>query len=128
MYVLSSFSLARIFVTLWSIAHQAPLSMGFSRQEYLSGCYALLQGIFLTQESNLPFLCLLYWQAVSLPPAPSGKHNVICRCPFSERRHSLLCSLSGFLIYLFFTLNKNGCWKVPLGHNFLFYLYIVGLN
>ena len=25
------------FVTLWTIAHQAPLSMGFSRQEYWSG-------------------------------------------------------------------------------------------
>ena len=37
MYVLSRFSRARIFVTLWSVAHQAPLSMGFSRQEYLSG-------------------------------------------------------------------------------------------
>ena len=27
----------RLFVTLWRIAHQAPLSMGFSRQEYWSG-------------------------------------------------------------------------------------------
>ena len=26
-----------LFVTLWAIAHQAPLSMGFSRQEYWSG-------------------------------------------------------------------------------------------
>ena len=26
-----------IFVTLWMIAHQAPLSMGFFRQEYWSG-------------------------------------------------------------------------------------------
>ena len=25
------------FVTLWTLAHQAPLSMGFSRQEYWSG-------------------------------------------------------------------------------------------
>ena len=25
------------FVTLWTIAHQAPLSMGFPRQEYQSG-------------------------------------------------------------------------------------------
>ena len=25
------------FVTLWTITHQAPLSMGFSRQEYWSG-------------------------------------------------------------------------------------------
>ena len=27
----------QLFVTLWTVAHQAPLSMGFSRQEYLSG-------------------------------------------------------------------------------------------
>ena len=27
----------RLFVTQWTVAHQAPLSMGFSRQEYWSG-------------------------------------------------------------------------------------------
>ena len=27
----------QLFVTLWTVAHQAPLSMGFSRQEYWSG-------------------------------------------------------------------------------------------
>ena len=26
-----------LFVTLWTIAHQAPLSMGFPRQEYWTG-------------------------------------------------------------------------------------------
>ena len=26
-----------LFVTLWTVAHQAPLSKGFSRQEYWSG-------------------------------------------------------------------------------------------
>ncbi|CAI9155108.1 unnamed protein product [Rangifer tarandus platyrhynchus] len=35
--ILSPFSLARLFVTLWTVAHQTPLSMGFSRQEYWSG-------------------------------------------------------------------------------------------
>ena len=30
-------SLVQLFVTLWTVAHQAPLSMGFSRQEYWSG-------------------------------------------------------------------------------------------
>ena len=25
------------YVTLWTVAHQAPLSMGFSRQDYWSG-------------------------------------------------------------------------------------------
>ena len=34
---LSSFSCVWLFVTQWTVAHQAPLSMGFSRQEYWSG-------------------------------------------------------------------------------------------
>ena len=29
--------LGRLFVTLWTVAHQASLSLGFSRQEYWSG-------------------------------------------------------------------------------------------
>ena len=33
----SHFSCARLFATLWPVARQAPLSMGFSRQEYWSG-------------------------------------------------------------------------------------------
>ena len=37
------------------------------------GCCALLQGIFPTQGSNLSLLCLLHWQAGSLPLAPPGK-------------------------------------------------------
>ena len=52
-WVLSHFSRVRLFATLWSVAHQAPLSMGFSRQEYWMSCHALLQGVFLTQGSNL---------------------------------------------------------------------------
>ena len=34
--VLSRFSCVQLFVTLRTVAHQAPLSMGFSRQEYWS--------------------------------------------------------------------------------------------
>ena len=30
-------SRVRLFSTPWTVAHQAPLSMGFSRQEYWSG-------------------------------------------------------------------------------------------
>ena len=33
----SHFSCVQLFATLWTVAHQAPLSMGFSRQEYWSG-------------------------------------------------------------------------------------------
>ena len=35
--VLSCFSCVQLFVTLWTVARQVPLSMGFSRQEYWSG-------------------------------------------------------------------------------------------
>ena len=38
--------------TPWTVACQAPLSVGFSRQEYGMGSHSLLQGIFLTQELN----------------------------------------------------------------------------
>ena len=34
---LSHYSHVRLFVTQWTIALQAPLSMGFSRQKYWSG-------------------------------------------------------------------------------------------
>ena len=68
-----SLSCVQLSATLWTVAHQTPLSMGSSRQEYWSGCRALLQGIFLTQGSNLHLLLLLHWQVDSLPLVPRGK-------------------------------------------------------
>ena len=35
--MLSCFICVQLFATLWTVALQAPLSMGFSRQEYWSG-------------------------------------------------------------------------------------------
>ena len=35
--MLSRFSHVQLCGTLWTVAHQAPLSTGFSRQEYWSG-------------------------------------------------------------------------------------------
>ena len=40
----------------WTLAHQAPPSKEFSRQEYWGGLHFLLQGTFLTQGSNLGLL------------------------------------------------------------------------
>ena len=47
-----------LFVTPWTTARQAPLSMEFSRQEYW-GLPFPTHGIFPTQQSNP---CLLHWQ------------------------------------------------------------------
>ena len=35
--MLNQFNHVQLFVIQWTIAHQAPLSMGFPRQEYWSG-------------------------------------------------------------------------------------------
>ena len=51
----------QLFVTPWTIAHQAPLSMGLSRQGYWMCCHFLLQGIFLTQGWNPHLLLFLHW-------------------------------------------------------------------
>ena len=63
------------FATPW--AHQAPLSMGFSRQEHRSGLpYPPLRDLP-DPGIKISFLCLLYWQVSSLPLAPPGKPLVI---------------------------------------------------
>ena len=50
------------FVTPWTVAHQATLSTGFPRQEYLSGLPFPSPGDLLTQGWNPGLLCLLSWQ------------------------------------------------------------------
>ena len=45
----SHFSHVRLIVTPWTVALQAPLSVGFSSENIRVGCHSLLQGIFPTQ-------------------------------------------------------------------------------
>ena len=45
-------SRVRLFATLWTVAYQAPPSMGFPGKSTGVGCLFLLQGIFPTQGSN----------------------------------------------------------------------------
>ena len=77
--LLSHFSHVQLFATLWIIAPQPPLSMGFSRQEYWSGLSCpppgdlpkpeikprspALAGGFLPSSATFPFLSpLIPWQ------------------------------------------------------------------
>ena len=93
-------------VTPWTVAHRAPLSMGFSSQEYWSGlpCPSS-RGILPTQGSNLHLSCLLYWQASSLPLGPTKK-------PFC------LWLTSKFSLTL--RIGRNGLWSDPC--SFLIYI------
>ena len=71
--VLSCFSRVQLFVTHWTLVRQAPLSMGFSRQEYWSGLPFLTPGDLPYPGMEPCLLCLQHWQSGSLPLAPSGK-------------------------------------------------------
>ena len=71
--MLSSFSLVWLFATLWTVAHQAPLYMVFSRQECWSGLPCPPPGDLPDQGLKPGLLNLLHWQAGSLPLVPPGK-------------------------------------------------------
>ena len=71
----SHFNHVGLFADLWTIAHLAPLSMGFSRLEYCGGLSYLPPGVFPTQGSNLYLLQLLHCRLILYPWAKG--ENVI---------------------------------------------------
>ena len=81
--VMSVVSHVWLFVILWTVAHQAPLSLEFSRQEYWSDCHSLLQGIFLTQGSSLGLThCRQFLYHLIHQGSPNLIRLIhICSCP-----------------------------------------------
>ena len=75
MCVLSCLSHVQLFVTSWTVAHQAPLSMRFSRQKYWSGLSCPSPGDIPHPgaEPTAPVSTTL--QADSLPTEPPGKQT-----------------------------------------------------
>ena len=74
-HTLSYFSCVRLFATLWTVAHQIPLSMGFSRQEWWSGLL-FPPSVDLPDPGIEPVAPEL--QAVSLPLSPWEAPDVLC--------------------------------------------------
>ena len=66
-YVPSRLSCIWLFAVLWTVAHQAPLSMRFTRQEYWSGLPCPPPGDLPSLGSDPSLLSLLHWQSGSLP-------------------------------------------------------------
>ena len=82
------FSPEWLFVTPWTIAHQAPLSMGFSRQECWSELPFPSAGDLLTQGLNPGLFCLLCaiweaWKPTDSPFKTQLKH-LLAQEVFSE--------------------------------------------
>ena len=71
--MLSCFRCVQIFATPWTVVHQAPLSMGLSRQEYWSGFPCPPPGDLSHSGIEPEILMSPALQAGSLPLAPPGK-------------------------------------------------------
>ena len=73
--VLSCFSYIQLFMTPWTIVHQAGSPVHGILQARILKWVAMhsLKGIFLTQGSNQCLLHLLHWQAGSLQLEPVWK-------------------------------------------------------
>ena len=81
-----SLSHVRLFATPWTVAHQAPLSMGFSRQEYWSGLPFPSPGDLPNPgiKPRCPSL-----QADALTSEPPGKPTTLCG-PMDHTVHGIL--------------------------------------
>ena len=96
MHTLSHFSHVWLFVTLWTEAHQAPLSMWFSRQEHWSGLpcspedlpYPGIKSVFLMSPALTggSFTTSTTWELVQ-----SLSHVWLC--------DSMDCSTTGLLVH-----------------------------
>ena len=88
-----------IFGTLWTITHQAPLSMGFSRQEYWSGLPCPPPGDLHNPgiEPRSPAL-----QEDSLPTEPLGK-PIHKRNILSEHQRMLLLVVNSLMFRKMFS-------------------------
>ena len=67
-----SLSCIQLFATPWTVAHQAPLSMGLSWPEYWSGLPFVPLGDLPDPGVNPHLLQLLHWQVDCLPPSHLG--------------------------------------------------------
>ena len=75
----------RLFATPWTVAHQAPLFMGFSRQEYWSGLPCPPPGVFPTQGSGGFFTTSATWEA----PVRATGYQIFTREPsLSSKRQA----------------------------------------
>ena len=88
--VLSHFSHVWLFATLWTVAHQAPLSMEFPRQETQGGLPCPPPGDLLNPGLEPMSLSLLHWQVSSLPPVPPGEPWLLPADPYIADREAKL--------------------------------------
>ena len=123
--------------TLRTVAHQAPLSMGVSRQEYWNGLPCPSPGNLLTQGSNPSLLHFLHcrqicycWATREALTKPTGNQKASLRkmapklLTFSERKEGMIFSQDAlgisvhFFLHLWFNHFKQ-FWKKAVYNSIL---------
>ena len=103
-WVLSRFSCVQLYVTLWTVAHQAPLSTGILQARAPEwGTMPFSRGSSRPREDlgNPNPLCLLHWQA--------GFYH--CKCPPGTYTCELKSSnLAGKIFFKFNTYRNKQAW------------------
>ena len=115
--LLTSFSCAPLFVTLWTVAHQAPLSMGVCRQEYWSGLPcppeenfsrlriepespALQADSWATREAQQTLSSYLLYIVVCISQSQSSQFSLSCLPPVTISLFSTSVTLFLFCRYV----------------------------
>ena len=94
--LLSRFSRVRLCATPWMAAYQAPLSLGFSKQEHWVGCHFLLQCMKVKSEREVAESCLSLRDPMGCSLPGSSVHG-ICQARVLEWD---AIAFSGYLPYL----------------------------
>ena len=106
--MLGRFHCVRFFVTLWTVAHQTPLSWDSPGKNTGVGCHVLPQGIFPPQRSNprlmSPALAGGFFATWEAP----AKNTYVC-CKESAR------STGDLYPSLLITKQRNGWWVMRNG-------------
>ena len=75
-FVLSHFSRVQLFAAPWTVARQAPLSMGFYRQEYWSRLPFPSPADLSNQGLNTHLLCLLHCRFLTTSATWEAYHKL----------------------------------------------------
>ena len=129
LYMLNTSPLSDVCVCAQSLSHVQPTRFlcpwNFPCKNTGVGCHFLLQGIFLTKESNLSFLCLLHWQADSLP-------SHLGTPPLSDTCFATVFSQHMTCVFILWTLpfveQKFSFWWDTIWQNFSFVYYAFGVS
>ena len=108
--MLSSFSHVQLSATLWTVAHQAPLSIGFWEARTLEWVAMPSSRGSSWPQDQIHISCLLHWQLGSFPLAPPEKFHMRLEM-FTKFTLVIIswCMLSEIIMLYTFNLYSAAC-------------------